>query len=157
MRYDTTWHRRQVLAALGAGAVGASAGAGTASAHGQEQAENSIKIRYPDCETVRITGAQVLNERGYFARFSGRCLTAGGRRAGLGYRVDPADFEFHHEEDIAEAVLDHYSEYDPVGAIAGTVRVYCCGPPVSGARQVAWKENPDEDDCWSEVLAAADE
>lgn len=153
MAHETTRTRRQVLAALGTGAVGASAGIGTASGHGQERAENSIRIRYQDCETVRITGAQVLNERDYYAGISGTALAPEDERihrVGFHWWVRPDEFEFPYEENVAEETLARFEErfgFEALGAMATRVVVRCCETGGSGER-IAQKRNPDEDECW---------
>lgn len=145
MSNNNIWTRRGVLAAAGTGAL-ATVGAGSAAAQeqqGEDGPENSIRISFPDCETIRVQGARVLNDQGYYLRFGVVGLTTNDRT--VGYSTDIMNISFPFEVNLAEILYDYYDSSEFVGAVA--VRGIVRDPD---GNKVTARLNPDRDECWLE-------
>lgn len=144
MLSSNIWTRRGVLAAAGTGAL-ATVGGGSAAAqeHQGGGPENSIRISFPDCETIRVQGARVLNDQGYYLTFGVTGLTESGGVAG--YVSHIRDISFPFEVNVAELLYEQYDTREFVGAVAtyGIVRD-------SDSNRITGRANPDRDECWLE-------
>lgn len=144
--YSAKWSRRAFLTIASSATF-----AGTASAQkrGSERSqngiENSIRIRFLDCEHLRIQGARVLNDKGYSARFSVSARLshqpAGGAAGG---RYEVADLEFPFEINAADIFRDsHDGTYFASVAISSALVRDPDGTIVTSL------SNPDRSECLS--------